>query len=145
MLTVLIVSSVVAASAPRRVFADDAKEALQGVWAAQSMEADGRSAPPKVVEKMQYTFKGDKLLIRGNFANDREEEASYEIDADKSPKYFQFTPPRAPKPVLGIYELKGDELKICLRHGSSSKGRPTEFASKPGSEQILIVFKKQGK
>jgi uncharacterized protein (TIGR03067 family) len=145
MLTALIVSSFLASPAPPHAFADDAKKALQGVWVARSMEADGRSAPPKVVEKMRYTFKGDKLFIRGNFANDREEETTYEIDADKSPKHFQFTPPKAPKPILGIYELKGNELKICLRHGRSSEGRPTEFVSKPDSALILIVLKKQGK
>ena len=46
------------------------------------------------------------------------------------------------KPVLGIYEVNGDELKICLRHGLSAGGRPSEFSSKPDTSLILIVFKR---
>ena len=42
--------------------------------------------------------------------------------------------------VLAI--VKGDELKLCLRHGRSSGGRPTEFSTKPDSGLISIVFKR---
>lgn len=143
MLTALIVSSVIAGSGPADE-ADDAKGALQGVWQAQSLEADGEPAPAKAVEKMRFTFKGDKVLVRGNFRDDREEEGSYTIDASKSPKQIDLTLPQAPKAALGIYEVKGGELKVCLRHVVSDEGRPTEFATKPGTKLVLIVFKKQG-
>jgi uncharacterized protein (TIGR03067 family) len=122
--------------------APDDKASLQGVWIAKSMEADGKPAPAEEVKRMRFTFKGDKLLVRGNFDNDREEECSYEIDATKSPKHLDFTPPKEEKPILGIYAVKGDELKLCLRHGNSSGGRPTEFSTKPESDLILMVFKR---
>ena len=121
------------------------KEPLQGVWIAQSEEADGKPAPAEAVKRMRFTFKGDKLLVKGNFADDREEECSYEIDAAKSPKQLDFTPPKEShqdSPILGIYEVKGEELKLCLRHGGSSAGRPTEFSTKPDSDLILIVLKR---
>jgi uncharacterized protein (TIGR03067 family) len=123
------------------VAADD-KASLQGVWIAESMEVDGKPAPAEVIKRMRFTFKGDKLLVKGNFNDDREEQCSYEIDATKSPKHLDFTPPKEKKPILGIYEVKGDELKLCLRHGSSSDGRPTEFSTKPDSNLILMVFKR---
>jgi uncharacterized protein (TIGR03067 family) len=122
--------------------ATDDKAALQGIWIAQSMEADGKSAPSDTVKNMRFTFKGDKLLVRGNFDNEREEECSYEIDATKSPKHLDFTPPKEKKPLLAIYELKDDELKICIRHASSSEGRPDKFDTKPDSKLILLVLKK---
>lgn len=122
--------------------APDDNAALQGVWNAKSMESDGRPEPAGSVKQMRFTFKGDKLLIRGNFQNDREEECSYKIDASKSPKHLDFTPPTEKKPILAIYEIKGDELKMCIRHGNSSGGRPKEFSSKPGSNFILLVFVK---
>jgi uncharacterized protein (TIGR03067 family) len=121
----------------------DDKDALQGVWVAQSMESDGRPAPPEEVKRMRLTFRGDKLLLRGNFDDDREEECAYKVDPKPSPKQLDFTPPKEPKPILCIYEVKGDELKVCLRHASSSEGRPTEFATKQGSKLILVVLKKQ--
>lgn len=122
--------------------ADDATN-LQGVWIAESMEADGEAAPAEAVKRIHFTFKGDKLFVKGNFADDREEECTFKVDAKQSPKHLEFTAPKEQKPVLGIYEVKKDELKICLRHARSADGRPTEFATKPNSKLILIVFKKQ--
>jgi hypothetical protein len=46
--------------------------------------------------------------------------------------------------VLGIYELKGDDLKICFVHGGGGE-RPTDFASKEGTAQSLIVLKREKK
>lgn len=107
---------------------DDDKNPLEGVWVAQSIEADSKPAPAESVKRMRFTFKGDKVLVRGNFNDDREEEGAYKADFKQSPKHLEFTLPKAEKPILGIYEVDGDELKICLRHASSSDGRPTEFA-----------------
>ncbi|MGA2063593.1 MAG: TIGR03067 domain-containing protein [Thermoguttaceae bacterium] len=119
-------------------------DALQGVWVAQSMVANGKPAPADDVKRVRFTFKGDKLLVKGNFADDREEACGWKIDPGKSPKHLDITPPKQEqdKPVAGIYEINGGELKICLRHGNSSDGRPTEFSSKPDSELVLMVFRK---
>ena len=109
----------------------------------QSLEAEGKPAPAEVVKQMRFTFKGDKLLIKGNFGDDREEECTFKIDPKQSPKHFDFKPPGKKDPVVGIYELKGDELKLCVQHAGGEEGRPTEFATKPGTKLVLIVFKRQ--
>ena len=31
--------------------------------------------------------------------------------------------------------IKGDELKICIRHAQSPDGRPTDFSTKPDSKK----------
>jgi uncharacterized protein (TIGR03067 family) len=118
-------------------------DSLQGVWVAQSMESDGNAAPKKAVERMRFTFKEDKLLVKGNFDDDREESCGYKIDATKSPKHLDFTPPKEEKPILAIYEINSDQLKLCLRHGGSSGGRPSDFSTKRNSGLVLIVFKRQ--
>ena len=107
------------------------------------MKADGNETPPQAVERMKFTFQGDDLLLGGNFQNDKVQKCPYKVDATKTPKELDFTPPGAPKAVQGIYEIKGDEMRLCLRHASSSDGRPTEFASTPGSKLVLLVLKKQ--
>lgn len=122
---------------------DDANKPLQGVWVAESMEVDGKPAPAKTVQRMQFTFKGDKLFMRGNFKDDRELECAYKIDTKQSPKHIDITPSDQKMPILGIYELEGDKLKACLRHASSSKGRPIAFGSEADSNLVLVVFKKQ--
>jgi len=122
---------------------EDTKDPLQGVWVAQSMEADGKPAPTEAARRLRFTFKGDKLLIKGNFNDEREEECNYKVDPKQSPKHLDFTAPKQKIPILGIFEVNGDELKICMRHASSSEGQPSEFATKAGSQLVLIVFKKQ--
>jgi uncharacterized protein (TIGR03067 family) len=122
--------------------APDDKATLQGVWIAQSMETDGKPAPATAFKRMRFTFKGDKLLVRGNFDNDAEEECKYEIDPSKSPKHIDIMPPKEKNPVLGVYCIKEDELRLCLRHANSPEGRPTEFYTKRESNLILMVFKR---
>ncbi len=107
------------------------------------MEADGKPVPAEAVKRMRWTFKGDKLLIAGNLADGREEECAYKVDPTQSPKHLDFTTPTETKAILAIYEVKGDELKICVRHASSADGRPTEFAARPGSKLVLMVLKKE--
>ena len=139
----LVVFCLMATSQPGTKAGDDQKNPLQGVWIAQSMVSDGKAAPAEAVKRMRFTFKGDKLLVKGNFDDDREEECTFKADSKQSPNHLEFTPPKQQKPILGIYEVKKDELRICLRHEGSAEGRPTEFATTVNSKLILIVFKKQ--
>jgi len=122
---------------------EEEKGPLEGVWVAESMEIDGKPAPEDAVKRMRFTFRGDKLLLRGNAKNDQEDECRFRLDLKASPKQLDFTPPKGEKPILGIYEVKDDQLRVCLRHSSSDQGRPTEFATKPETQLALIVFKKQ--
>lgn len=123
--------------------ADDGANSLQGVWNALSAESDGQPLPEEAVRRLRFTFKGDKLVIRGNQDNDSEEECDFQADMTKSPGHLDFAPPTASKKILGIVELKGDELKVCLRHDTSADGRPTQFATEKGSGLILVVLKRQ--
>lgn len=139
----LVVLFLVVARSPYGLSEDAAKDSLLGVWVARSMESDGKQVPAEHVKRMRFTFAADKLLVRGNFSDGREEECAFRIDAKRSPKHLDFTPPKEKKPVLAIYEVKGDDLRICLRHASSDAGRPTEFATKEGSRLVLMVFNRQ--
>lgn len=120
---------------------EDAKP-LQGIWLGQTMEANGKPAPNKAAKRMRFTFEGDTLLIRGNFSDERELKCSFKIDAKQTPHHLDFRPMKE-KTVLGIYEVKGDVLKICVRHANSGKGRPSEFKTAPDSDLILIVLQKK--
>lgn len=138
----LVVSCLVSPSRPNANAGDETKDPLQGVWIARSLESDGKAAPAEAVNRMRFTFKGDKLLIKGNFADDREEECTFKVDAKQSPKHLEITPPESQMRVLGIYDVKGDQLRVCIRHASSTGGRPTDFSAKADSKLILIVFKR---
>jgi uncharacterized protein (TIGR03067 family) len=45
--------------------------------------------------------------------------------------------------IEGIYELKGDDLKICAR--VLGDGRPAEFASPDGQSVAYLVLKREKK
>ncbi|MBX7104388.1 MAG: TIGR03067 domain-containing protein [Gemmataceae bacterium] len=141
--TGLLLIVAVSANMPGTASADDAAKPLQGVWYGQSMETNGKPLPAEEARRMRFRFVGDKLFIKGNFKDDREEECPFTVKATESPKHLSFSPPKEKNGILGIYEIKGDELKVCLRHSTSTEGRPKEFATKPDSQLIMIVFKKQ--
>ena len=122
---------------------DRAKGALQGVWVGTSMQSNGKDIPAEALKWIRFTFKGDTLLIRGNFSDEREMACTYKIDPEQSPKHLDVTSDEHAVAILGIYETKGDELKICMRKESSDKGRPTEFVSTPDSDLVLVVLAKQ--
>ncbi len=46
------------------------------------------------------------------------------------------------KEVRGIYELAGDTLKWCTAPPGSEE-RPTEFATKAGTRDMLVTLKKE--
>jgi uncharacterized protein (TIGR03067 family) len=114
---------------------DDETKALQGVWIIQSIEKDGKAvSEEKVKDYPPLKFKGDKLVV------ENDDEVDYTIDPKTSPKRIDVFPyawrPDQPKVLLGIYELKGDELKLCYSRGD----RPTEFAGKADSKSASVFF-----
>jgi uncharacterized protein (TIGR03067 family) len=126
------------ASAGRGADAD--KDELQGVWVATSMEINGKPAPAKEVERTRFTFKGEKLLVRHAKDDGQEEEGTFKADRNQSPKQLDITVKK--KTLAGIYEVKGDELKVCYENGGNAKNRPTKFATNKEEELVLIVFKR---
>lgn len=111
-------------------------DSLVGTWKATSIEANGKTIKGDDASRMEMQFKPDTLIIKGSFGDDREESCTWKIDVSKSPKTLDFTPGKH-DPVLAIYELNGDELKICFI--KESKERPKEMSA---SKQTLITLKR---
>jgi len=116
------------------------QDRLQGVWKLIALESDGKKAPDEVVKAMRLTVKGDKLYLR---EENKEEEAPFKLDPSKTPRTMDLTVRVGDKTdtVRLIYELKGDELKLC--GGRVGKDRPSEFATRPGSGLHLLLFRRE--
>jgi uncharacterized protein (TIGR03067 family) len=131
------------------VAADDSKKdspdkeyaRFQGTWQVLSLEVDGMKIPKEA-------FKDARLIIKGKEFTMKEMVATYRgtfiLDPGKSPKRIdlKFTEgPEKGNTSYGIYELNGDDLKVCLT--ITSKDRPTAFAAKAESGHGLEVLKRE--
>jgi RNA polymerase sigma factor (sigma-70 family) len=115
------------------------KEKLQGTWEFVSVQFGGKEAQGDEAEQMKnqkYVFKGDKLTAKV--------EIEYTIDPTKNPKEIDWKidegPPQERGTWKGIYQLKGDELTLCM--AMPNRDRPTEFASKEGELAGLLKLKR---
>jgi RNA polymerase sigma factor (sigma-70 family) len=115
------------------------KEKLQGTWEFVSGEFGGQQAKGAEAEQMKmlkFVFKGDKLTAKT--------EGEYTIDSSKKPKQIDLKISDGPENERGtwkgIYELKGDELTLCV--ALPNQDRPAAFATKEGELTLLLKLKR---
>ena len=114
---------------------------LQGAWSIVSVEVEGN---PLAMDKLDEA----RLIVRGEHYSFRldgiELEIVYRLDAGKSPKTIDLTLSEGVhkgKVFRGIYKLDHDRYTIC-RTTEPEKDRPTEFATRPGSGHMMVVWKR---
>jgi uncharacterized protein (TIGR03067 family) len=105
--------------------------ALQGEWEIVSAESNGEPPPPGFLDGTRFSFTDDKLILMGK-------EGTFELDATRSPKQIDFI--RGKSRQIGIYELDGDQLKLCV---GPADDRPKEFKTKPRTDHSLFVLKRK--
>jgi uncharacterized protein (TIGR03067 family) len=134
-----------AADAPKEAVKKEL-EKMQGDWVIVTGQRNGEPIPEEQVKGLRRTTKGDKFIL--NVGGKTVGTATFKIDPTKKPKTIDIQPDAVegqekPAPLLGIYELDGDNYKIC--YGPPGAKRPTEFASKAGSGATLSVWKRAKK
>ncbi|MCI0705712.1 MAG: sigma-70 family RNA polymerase sigma factor [Planctomycetia bacterium] len=117
---------------------EDAKtdeEKLQGKWKVVSVQDGGREVE---IEDATVTFVKDKMILKdGN----RKLEGPFKLDSTKKPKWIDAT--MSERKTLGIYELDGDNLKICINEDPNGE-RPTKFVSEGGTpNDVLMILKRE--
>jgi RNA polymerase sigma-70 factor (ECF subfamily) len=113
-------------------------DALQGVWAANIIEREGKQAPNEVLQRFRVVFKGNRLTID-------ERTATFTLDPGKKPKWIDVVPDEGPakgKRLPAIYELDGDTLKLCFDNIGVSDQRPTEFRSTAENRLDLLILRR---
>jgi uncharacterized protein (TIGR03067 family) len=114
---------------------------LEGTWATVSIEAAGQKVTDEdKIKTRKLTTKGDKYTMK---VGDETVQGTVEINPSKNPKTIDIKPDTGSnkgKTLLGIYELDGDNLKICL--ALPGKDRPTVFATAAENAQQLVVYKR---
>ncbi|MBI3407783.1 MAG: TIGR03067 domain-containing protein [Planctomycetes bacterium] len=118
-------------------------KALQGAWAVEALEFNGKDLAGK--HKLTFIFKDDVATIEGDDAVQKEyAKIGFKLDPSTNPKCLDITVAggvQKDAKIEGIYELKGDELRLCVLVFGNE--RPTEFKSPGGSSIALLTLKRK--
>ena len=149
-LTLLMVSCLPAAEPSKDEQIEKDRKQLEGSWIVVTATVPG--APQSVVDDMKstkYAFQGSKVVLSGKTGTGEiaKFDAAYELDPTKSPReitIFAGGDDRK-RESPGLYEISGDELKLCLAIGTRVGGkdvisRPKGFDSK---DAALLVLKRE--
>lgn len=113
---------------------------IEGTWLVTALEMSGIKAGDDDARKLTVVIGADgswNVTLEGREVN----QGTSLIDPLKSPRAIDFTPTTGDdkgKESQGIYELGETTLKFCVL--PAGKGRPTEFTSTQGNEQILLTL-----
>jgi uncharacterized protein (TIGR03067 family) len=116
--------------------AEEDLKMIEGAWIPVVAELGGKPLPEEYL-------KDTKLVLtdgRYTYMNDK---GTYKLIPAEKLKAMDITGAEGPnqgKTLLAIYELTGDTLRIC--YDLEGKTRPSEFATKAGTQQLLVSYKK---
>jgi len=144
-LVALAVGLLMAADTPKE---DPAKkkeqEKLQGIWQAESFEADGNPLPEEAVKACKFTFKDEKYTFE---LADMKETGTIKLDSGKDMATIDLKIGDGndkDKTQLGIYKVDGDTLKFCFAQPGVTE-RPKEFSAPACSGRLYMTFKREKK
>lgn len=138
-----------AAEAPAAAVPDS--EALPGKWEIVGFASEGNTFSQQEVaamaKQMSVEITKDRFMVIED--GEPDEIMEWKIDPAKSPKWIDFRVIRGEErdehAAPGIYELKGDELKLVFTDNpDADTQRPTVFESrKRSASKIMLTLKRQ--
>jgi len=112
--------------------------ALDGTWKPTSAQRGDLESSEEELERQRMTIRNSRYWVpSGKREGYKPNLVEIRIDATKTPKHIDFVVVEGPNvgmTELGIYELNGDELKVC-----SGKSRPTKFEARVDDWNALVV------
>jgi uncharacterized protein (TIGR03067 family) len=115
-----------------------------GTWNLSDLTYDGKDHSKL---KFKIVFKGNDGMVEGNASVSNEyARIKFKLDPAATPKSMDIAVAAGSQTdatMQGIYELKDDELRICVK--VFGNGRPKEFAAPDGSSTVLLVLKREAK
>jgi uncharacterized protein (TIGR03067 family) len=117
--------------------ATEADAALKGVWIFQRAERQGVPASDAPQSSVWLTF--DRGAYRVQSAGE-DTRGVYRIDPTRSPKHLDMIPNNGQSTRPAVYEVRGDELRICQ---SRAGVRPNGFATGADQNLDLLVFRRK--
>jgi uncharacterized protein (TIGR03067 family) len=145
-LGLLLFSVATSAIAPGADDKPDDTKRLQGAWVIDpdTYKNEKDKELVKEAKAVRVIFEGDSFTIKHPPGN--EEQGRFRLDPGKKPKTIDLLGKMGELLAEGIYELEGDNLKVCWDRQYKTRGRPGKFArGKDGDEPLLLVLKREKK
>ncbi|QDU18647.1 TIGR03067 domain-containing protein [Urbifossiella limnaea] len=132
-------------AAPAQKADPKAASPFEGAWEVVELQIGGEDVTPFLKDlNPTMTFKADTYAFK---AGPEAESGTFKFDAKAKPATvdLHITEGRGKGKVQpGIYEAKGDTLKLCLGD-EGGKERPTKFASEKGTPELVMFTLKRKK
>jgi uncharacterized protein (TIGR03067 family) len=125
-LVVLLAASLMTHAEPRP------ETPLQGRWHAVEASSNGEPPPAGLMERLTLAFEGETVSTMGA------PPTRFTIDSSVTPAHIDFLNSRH---QVGIYELKGDTLKICI---GMDGDRPASFQTEKHTDHTYMLLKRTG-
>ena len=118
---------------------------MAGDWTLVLMQLNGKKQPEELLKSIKLTIRGDKY---NTVVGKEKDEGTLELDATKEPREMDIITSvgeNKGKPIRCIYEIKGDELRVC--YGLKVAERPTDFKADENTVGVvmLITYKRASK
>src|SRR5262249_27976671 len=137
LLLVLLVSLTLGAAPPQAGTSDH--QTIQGTWKVVSIQNRGEEDSDESLKDLKAVFTRAKLSFKRG--DKPAGEAIYKLDSTKKPRWIDFNQDaKQGLKSLGIYELKGDDLKLCFAPGTKKEQRPTAFKSTRDSDHHVLMI-----
>jgi uncharacterized protein (TIGR03067 family) len=113
---------------------------LEGTWAFDQLEVDGKGMPAEMLKRSRLLIDGDRFRTEspeGNY------EGVFNVNVEAQPHEIDIEfveGPEAGNWNYGIFQLDGDQLELCL--DLDGKPRPVTFKSTPGSGHAYEIVKR---
>lgn len=118
---------------------EDELDRLQGSWSLVEATRDGQRMPAQMVARTKLVIAGRQL----QFPHDPNLEGEITIHPERRPRGIDSKAVRGPEAgttFLGIYDLKGSQLRVCFARPGDP--RPKVFSAPRGSGRQLKVWRR---
>jgi uncharacterized protein (TIGR03067 family) len=109
---------------------------LEGQWRIVAAEQGGQPVEANDIvvfsdHKCTVTNPTSKVVWQNSLA----------LDPSRTPKHMEVTNTKTKQQWRGIYELKGDRLRVVFQGNNGGK-RPTEFKTRSGSREVMYTYER---
>lgn len=121
----------------------EALRAIEGEWTLVFAVRDGQPLGADFVATGRRTLRDGVTTVR--FRNQVFMQGTTRIDTTCSPHAIDYVltgPPGRGKRQLGVWELDGEQLRICV--APPGRERPADFTTRLGDDRTLTVWRRAG-